>query len=979
MGPRKSSCGVRRIVLPMFTWDKERISKRLSEICPSIEDQIDPTVPAPILRLLAGNKSNSLITFDEDDAIARLQPQTQAEFFPWANEAEWQKTLGNPLVTKKYLDIVYEVVQKGFPQTGQEVVQNVYLPDVSSTARPLTEMFSAINLPKNLGRRASAPILHPGLRDHRLFKKRGWKLRSFTLDRYLDAEQIETASLEDRRSFWRWLRNNWKIVKPRTLRRIADLPVWPSDSGGLLPLDALCKPHTFRVASILGDTLHRPSPEIMKVGLVKKTGKGRLAVRRVPTTKEISEFLSARLHGFPRDRSLTSEERGRFHEFELDLKSLAAASELRKSLTELSDTYGVALAGDRTLKPPASLVRSEGLSRLYLLARHIIDRPSKELDGIQGWKPSPRPTSAQIVDTLREDGERLDAHVPRLQEYIKQAKREDIQPDGLRDTPCIPVEGELYSPGQLALYRSRGFWGDWKIALPLAGINAEVQRLYKDVGVVGGEPTPIDSRHFFEWLALQNPDAIARHIDQILRHIGSKYGPRAWTDEYPSLPFIPVESGREGFRLVAKRGSKAVIPDFPSLEDRIREYQGKWPVALAVVSSPRVERPITSELRELGLRTLRDVAGEAERVVGRGEPTTRSDFKRSLDSLGKSRELRKRLEGIDLDTREVRMRNNWRERLSHVWEIRSADSISATFKIQRRQWSVPVPYGFDRESRTLWLGSDTDLEEVFLQAVADRIFESPKKFLGLVLGGALRQEVRERDPFEQVTESQPPDYDVEEDEPDSQSGRPEGPSATAGGHPVPKSEPTKNIPKPGPIPTVHGGKQGGPKTHGTSSPRPQSPNERAQIEDLKEKQYAWHCQACLSVTASEVLAPSLSYVALHQNRREVMQAHHCDHVNAGGARHAGNLILLCQYHHHEIGDAVSRLEVIQSLQQSEDRSLKFSPVGGTPTSVPGRIVTIHPPQRQTPVTLFFTAPHARYWLARAYEERLIHGDARPQD
>ena len=383
LGPRRSSSGaIHRIVLPSFTWDEERFSPLLSEICPNEEDQVDKTVPLPILRVLVSNNFDlpiiPIITFDEKDVIERLQPQQEAYHFPWKGKFEWQTFLGNSSVAKKYLDVAYEVIQRGELASEQEVRECVYLPDVDSAARPLEEMFSAVNLPPNLGERYFAPILHPELQEHRLLKRRGWKLKPFTLGDYLDKARLEMASVEDRKLFWCWLRDNWKIIKPRILKKIARLPVWPSADGYLLPWDALCEPRTTRVASIMGGAINRPSPEILEAGLVNKSGRGRLTFRSVPTIAEVEKFLSTRIQGIPHERPLTSEERRKFHKFENDLTVLASTPQLRKNIAELSDKYGIALAGDGILKAPSNLVRSEGLlSHLHLPARYIIDRPKR--------------------------------------------------------------------------------------------------------------------------------------------------------------------------------------------------------------------------------------------------------------------------------------------------------------------------------------------------------------------------------------------------------------------------------------------------------------------------------------------------------------------------------------------------------------------------------------------------------------------------
>ena len=989
LGPRRFSNGdTRWIVLPMFTWDKERTSPLLSEICPSGEDQIDSRVPGPILHLLARNNISdaTTITFDEKDAIDRLQPQLDSEDlpFPWSGEAEWKASLGNPRISKQYLDVVYETIQARHLDFEQDILENVYLPDEYSAARPLVRMFSAVNLPPDLGERKFVPILHPDVRDHRLLARRAWKPKPFTLDDYLATAQLETASLESRKSFWLWLRENWRSVEPNTLQKIARLPIWPSTDGDLLPLEALCEPNAVRVTSIMNKTIRRPSSDISEAGLFNnKRGTRQLRFRSVPTVSEIAGFLAASLSVYPLERPLTSSERREFHKLEEYLSVLAAIPELRKHLSELSSKYAVALATDGTLKSPQKLVRSEGTtSRLHLPARHIIDRTTRELDQVEGWAPRPSPAASQIVDAIREDANRTDVHIQRIQEYVKQAAKEGLPPDGLRDSPCIPMpDGKQSSPSQIALRGKRDFWGKWKEVLPVTGINAEVQGIYTKIGVVGGELDANNSWQFFRWLSSQTPQVIATHINQVLRHIGHRAGPRAWADEYPIVPFIPVEADSGGVRLVTraeatKRGSEVVIPDFESLEVEIRKWEGTRPVNLAIVESPRVIEPITGELRNLGLRTLSGLAGEPLRVVGEGHDTSTPDldFGHILDSLRsgtKGQQLRKRLDSLDFDTTQNKLKNNWRERLSFIQDVKTADSVSAAYRLSRTSISVPVAGKFDKSSGVLWLEAGPDIEQTLFDVIGDHIFETPQRYLGPVLYRAYRMEVRERNPNLHTDDGAPID-DVDCDGGGNDSGGAAGGlSATSGTHSVPKPDPSRNFPKPGPIPTGPGSIKNGNNVNRTQSNRPQSPEETAQIEDIKENQYAWHCQVCLSTIEPKLLAPPSSYVELHHNRQPIMHAHHCDQVHAGGARHAGNLLLLCSFHHSEFGDAVSRVEVIQSLHQATEMKLTFSGDNGVLRDVNGNIATIHPPQRPAPFALFFTKQHKDYWLTKASEEGLI--------
>ena len=99
-----------------------------------------------------------------------------------------------------------------------------------------------------------------------------------------------------------------------------------------------------------------------------------------------------------------------------------------------------------------------------------------------------------------------------------------------------------------------------------------------------------------------------------------------------------------------------------------------------------------------------------------------------------------------------------------------------------------------------------------------------------------------------------------------------------------------------------------------------------------------------------------------------MEAHHCDQVGAGGARHAGNLLLLCNFHHHLLGDAVSRGEVVHSFHSMIDHVVAFQSDSGSGQIVSGKLVKVHPPQRKNAISLFFTQEHLEYWKIKAMEE-----------
>ena len=326
--------------------------------------------------------------------------------------------------------------------------------------------------------------------------------------------------------------------------------------------------------------------------------------------------------------------------------------------------------------------------------------------------------------------------------------------------------------------------------------------------------------------------------------------------------------------------------------------------------------------------------------------------------------MRKRLAKLGLDTPQNGLRSNWRERLSSIQRVEVADSVTATYGLGTNRYSIAVDGELDKPSGTLWLTSDPDLQASFFDVIAPYIFEHPPKYYGLVLDRAYQMDMQEHYPLEYATDIESPeeDDDLDVDVATAKDEGGDGLAETAGVHPIPQPDPSKNVPQPGPIPTGPGTIKPM-KRASSGTVRPQSTEENAQIDDLKEKQYAWHCQACVASTEPRALAPQSSYAAITQNRSQMMQAHHCDHVNAGGAHHVGNILLLCRYHHLALGDAVSRAEVIQALGQARFHRVTFDSGDG---------VTIHS-SRQSRHDSSPTAPRLHLLVLCCDTRRLLVG------
>ena len=134
-------------------------------------------------------------------------------------------------------------------------------------------------------------------------------------------------------------------------------------------------------------------------------------------------------------------------------------------------------------------------------------------------------------------------------------------------------------------------------------------------------------------------------------------------------------------------------------------------------------------------------------------------------------------------------------------------------------------------------------------------------------------------------------------------------------------------------------------------------------KDQLKKLYAWHCQICLATQLPAELAPLGSYGFLPRNRICLIKAHHPDQVHARGARHGGNLLILCQHHHLQFGDSISRSLISDALRASiTEREITFPAETGEDVRLNGVVITINLPTTGTDVDLFFSEDHRKYWL-----------------
>ena len=194
----------------------------------------------------------------------------------------------------------------------------------------------------------------------------------------------------------------------------------------------------------------------MRVRPLRTRSASKLSLRSAPSVEELTTFYSSRLASFPQETPLKSSEISQFRAFEEDLATLANDSAIAQWLRQQN---GIALTRDRTLRPVGVIHRENArIARIRLLDSDVIDRRPSALDKL--FPARTTPSLEATVRALQHDSIRTAALIPRLQ-VVAEARRRDEQHNlPVAHISCIPVEGKLLAPAQLAFKGNRGaYWG----------------------------------------------------------------------------------------------------------------------------------------------------------------------------------------------------------------------------------------------------------------------------------------------------------------------------------------------------------------------------------------------------------------------------------------------------------------------------------------------------------------------------------------
>ena len=958
------------------------IEPSLSLLCPRSEVQLDPRTPKEIVRYFSDSEelghTRDFITFDESDALARATGGKNQWFGAIGDrEAEFSE----PFIANACLDVIETGIAAGKwdDDKEDEFIKEILLPNLEGGVTPVHLLCASAPVPPEVPGLQLPPVLHPDIVDHRIFKRRKWRRPKFTMSEFLASGCLQTADENTRRAFWGWLQQNRQHVGQRERPKLADLAIWPDVNGELCPIPDLCEPKSPSIGNALGNSIRRPDRHVIRSKLASVGGRAKTSIRQVPNQVEVTNWIEKKTIQFARGEELGADGAEAYDRFERDLMVLLRDKRILGILQE-AGVWLWAVAQDGTVQLRTELVAAgQGIERADLADRFLLKdgRHSEALDKVSPARRAP--SAVMVLEALSQRPENTSALQARLKLLLDATDPGDAHRKRLAELQIIPANGSLRTPSELA-FRGK-YWGDWKIQIPIGDLSQDDRSRYLEAGVTPAVPDQTTSRAFFEWLAAQKASVLRDHVVCVLRHFAHKAGPTQWARNFPELPAVPVRN-RDGIRLVslnrAIRGP-VYLNDAGAIGEDILQKDGR--VFLAIHQASGVREPITERLRELLVRSLRTHLTEPEAVIGQGNVEDAGgaivENVKRFQSPAFQETFLKRLDELDVENDSVR--HNWHIRVRQINRITLADNVEARYRFRRKPYSVDADAGFDPEKKILWVKRTSRLagdRELYRAIASQLVFKPtvPRVYLG-ALQDALEVEFTDRSYGRTAKETSDLSEDEHESEKLAQSedgADPEGDGVL--GHSPFVPDPVNNLPTPGPIPRdpADAPQRGGRRSRAPKSTEKTSGSDRTtkleekQIEDLKLNQYASHCQVCLCERPPHELAPDGSYVAAAEVRRRIMEAHHVDVKSALGARHAGNLILLCRFHHENLGRRLTRRAIAEALRgRPYRRGITFRT--GSDVRIDRKIdgwqIVLQLSDTDESVKLFFTDDHADYWLS----------------
>lgn len=939
--------------------DPGAVSDEIQAFAPVGSWVLDTKTPECVISALEGLDSPRVRLFTDLDVVRELIPAN-----PSAQRGRVVES-GQLAIIAARLRVLQRIIDEWrLPAELETAIKTgALLPDADGRLHGWSSVLHATEPPPVIAGAPQPKVIHPALSGLRVLREGSLKLTRFKIDGFVSSIDFEKVPAGSRGEFLGWLQGHRERLRMDTLVALAEAPIWPTAGGAFSRLPVMAAPREpFR--SLLAETVPQPARALLALNLVNSNPRSAFYLRPHATAKELRGWFTgakARAASF-REAGDDAQSAKTIRGIEEALEVIADSDRYSPHLSEISQGHET-LSRSGEVRPVTLLhLPTDAVQSCELLPSDLLPPGRRRLYERLGAARRPLPEALRCA--LEQDPRGGQLLFRRLAAFDDAA---DISV--LKAAEILPVGGTLKRPCDVSLPLSAELWGGWKTPWQDESITPERHKLLTDLGVAR-LLTESQSLGFFQWLSQQPVKVQQRHLPQIMRHLrDSAKGPMKWISGQPQLPFLPVRGTQGQFGLAsyaqAVSASRSMIfaPDFPEVHEAFLASDRR--LRLAVTDVDGVSGTTLAALKKAGVRSLRETLGRPTAVRAHSDITTPSELLGALKRLKSPtliRELPKRLEIQDLP--EEHLRANWRRHLGGLTSVKSGKGLRATFRFGRAEVEGSWRAGVEAGSGTIWLSAGGDMTMLFYEALASHLFTETTPVWAAY---ALRRSAE--DIF--VSAGSELDFLVDEvDAPpeDDDASNERDRYGVREGHGLAEDDfsPLKPSPRPFPQGRTY------PKRADSNPRRPRpaaqtqsqrtSAKEAEDIRQLKVEHYGLHCQACLGLHQPSDLGLVQTAMWLPRFRRKVLVAHHVDHLQNQGQNGAGNLLILCDYHHALLGDALTGPAVKAALVTAAAATRLFPGDDPGDSGELGGVLAVVPIDSEPfDVPLFFTAEHQAAW------------------
>jgi len=815
---------------------------------------------------------------------------------------------------------------------------------------------------------AEPEILHHQLAKLGMFKDAPFKIPKFNLNDFVSERNFSVVESSGRKHFFNWLKKGHKDLLPKTLAKIALYPIWPSISGEYRALDDYCWPASKRLRELIHSVNPAPSPEVINFPGLRKSANGALRLRNKPNDEELQLWYDSEAEKISTLLSTS------------DNDVVEALDILESNLDWLNqsttfDIAGLAIGHKTltkngcykeidTLHAQTPLVECCGLE-----AEDLVEGKHHKLYLTLGAHE--RPTASALIRALVHNPDqnllfnRLDAY-----------KSLGLDLGDLSTQHIILVQSKYLPPNELAFPHKISIWGLWKTHLDKYPTIPDHIDLLTKSGVIKQAVREDLSIEFFDWLSNQPKNIQASHLQEILRHWGNRHeGPSHWATKFPSIPCIPVRGKIVDFELLSLNKALSAryaifLEDMPEIQDLV--IQDNNSARLTIVAAKGVTDSILDILKEVGVPSLRRKAGRPIKLQSSQDGNV-DDGVEALLANAKSKNvidsLTKRLPQHDVPS--TSLRGEWRKYLMELKGTIITAELSAVYSVLNKNYEVPIDSGVDEPSQKIFIKQKGNPQLPFYEALAEYLFNEGSSELWTY--GLLKSMETDYQPnlfdFRKNVETE-----SEEDTEPTTFDKADSGDVPKKAHGLSPEKLLPVVPKPTPLrditnATILSGKKikpyFPPRRNSSTDHLRNTVEEEEQKRELKDNHYGGHCQACLGEYDVIKAAPPRTYVFLHSIRSKLLEAHHVEHLQNGGAIGASNLVVLCGYHHDALGDKLSSASILEAMTNAKNiiRSFPKNAEGTSFDKQQGLLIEMQLNGAQN-LYMYFSKYHADAWKSQ---------------